>query len=99
MPKPNFQHPNDTIQTFVETILNTEITNRAQYIIMSGIALNNTDLINYACEVDPLCAQKPVKNSVLQLIDAIIGKETGKTFYNAPCNEDSPNTDNNLSPG
>ena len=99
MPKPNFQHSNDTIQTFVKTILNNEIPNRAQYIIMSGIALNNADLIKYACEVDPLCAQKAVKNSVLQVIDAIFGDETGKTFYNAPCNEECPNTENNLSPG
>ena len=98
MPKPNFQHSNDTIKNFVNMILNDEIANRAQLIIMSGVALNNVELIKYACEIDPDCAKKKVSNSVLQIIDAIFRDETGNSFSNLPCNEELPNDENNSSP-
>ena len=44
--RPAFTHPKPAIQNFVDTILdNPETANRAQYIMLCGILLNNTELI------------------------------------------------------
>ena len=73
--KPTFHHSNYAINTFVNYILDSQnLKYRSQFIIMSGIALNNMVLIEYACEVDPSCVNAEIENSVLFWIKSVIEK-------------------------
>ena len=73
--KPTFHHSNYAINTFVNYILDSEnLKYRSQFIIMSGISLNNMALIEYACEIDPSCVNTQIESSVEFWIKSVIEK-------------------------
>ena len=70
---PTFHHDNDAVNNFINLLLtNTTIHNRAQLILMSGIALNDVELVKYAAEIDHTVINTPVPNSVVQQLDSIL---------------------------
>ena len=80
-----FQHTNPAVNTFVNCLLSRDtIPNRAQLILMSGVALNDVELINRAIEIDPTVAAQPVRNSVLAQIDVFFFPITGIRFAAPP---------------
>ena len=71
--RPAFTHPKPAIQNFVDTILdNPETPNRAQYIMLCGILLNNTELIAYSVSVDPAVINTPIPGHVQMVVEQLI---------------------------
>ena len=67
-----FNHENVAIYNFVHFLLNyPDVNNRAQYILLSGVMLNNKDLMKYACETDPTVINKIVPTYIINNINAI----------------------------
>ena len=76
--RPPFTHPTTAIQSFIDYILDTPtLGNRAQFIILSGIMLNNVSLIEYASSVDPTVINTPIPNYVETLVKQILTPEGG----------------------
>ena len=85
MSKPNFSHENKAIHNFVNMCLDDKLSSnsnleRAQFIIMSGIALENCDLIDYACKLDPTCPTKFVGPNIITIFNSIFGPAIDVTF-------------------
>ena len=85
MPKPNFSHENKAIHNFVNMCLDDKLSSNsnletAQFIIMSGIALENSDLIDYACKLDPTCPTKFVETHIITIFNSIFGPAIDVTF-------------------
>tara|TARA_B100001123_G_C14981703_1_gene895891 strand:- start:337 stop:636 length:300 start_codon:yes stop_codon:yes gene_type:complete len=79
-----FNHSNAAINNFVQLLLSRpSINNRAQLILMSGVALNNVELITAASQIEPGIAGKPVSPAVLNIIDSIFSAFTGIHFGTA----------------
>ena len=71
--RPAFTHPKPAIQNFVDTILdNPETANRAQYIMLCGILLNNTELIAYSVSVEPAVINTPITGHVQMVVEQLI---------------------------
>ncbi len=80
---PTFTHENAAVNNFVNLLfISDNLNNRAQLILMSGVALNNVELIQYACQIDSTVVNTPVLNSTLNTIDAIFFPVIGKKFGN-----------------
>ena len=76
--RPPFTHPTTAIQSFIDYILDTPtLENRAQFIILSGIMLNNVSLIEYASSVDPTVINTPIPNYIETLVKQILTPEGG----------------------
>jgi len=74
--RPPFTHPTTAIQSFIDYILDTPtLENRPQFIILSGIMLNNVSLIEYASSVDPTVVNTPIPNYVETLVKQILTPE------------------------
>ena len=57
----------------MDTILdNPETPNRAQYIMLCGILLNNTELIAYSVSVDPAVINTPIPDHVQMVVEQLI---------------------------
>ncbi len=82
MPSPTFTHENTAVNTFVNLILNenNNITNRAELIIMSGIALNNIELVDYACQIQPTIVNVLIADSTINAINAVFLPALGIKF-------------------
>ena len=82
---PTFHHDNVAVNNFINLLLtHATIPNRAQLILMSGIALNNVELIKFASEIDDTVVNTPVLNSVVEQIDAILFPALGIRMGKAP---------------
>ena len=91
-PPPEFNHENATIKNFIQLLLsNSEINNRSQLILMSGIALNNIELIGYASQIDPTVVSTPTPTRVITIIDSIFGPALGTRFGEAPVSQSMQN--------
>lgn len=70
---PEFTHENQAIHNFINLLLadtlNTQ--HRSALIIMSGIMLNNIELIKYAADIDPAVVNTPIPLAVQQVIEGI----------------------------
>ena len=78
LPPPPFKHDNQDVDDFITGILqSTNIPNRAQIILMCGVALENKDLMAYACNIDTTVVNRIVPTHVLQLIDDALEPATG----------------------
>ena len=79
---PTFHHDNNTVNTFVDYLLKEHPTGtkKAQLILMTGIALNNIELIKYASNLEPDIVNKPVPNHILTIIDAILSADPAIEF-------------------
>ena len=76
--RPPFTHPTTAIQSFIDYILDTPtLENRAQFIILAGILLNNVSMIEYAASVDPTVVNTPIPNYVETLVKQILTPEGG----------------------
>ena len=76
--RPPFTHPTTAIQSFIDYILDTPtLENRSQFIILSGILLNNVSLIQYAASVDPTVVNTPISVGVQKIVENIINPEGG----------------------
>ena len=72
-PRPAFTHPKPEIKIFVDHILdNPETADRAQYIMLCGILLNNIPLIKYSVSVDPAVVNTPIPSHVQMVVEQII---------------------------
>ena len=88
---PEFQHTNPAVNTFVNCLLRRDtIPNHAQLILMSGVALNDVELIKRAIEIDPTVAAQPILNSVLAQIDVFFFPITGIRFAAPPAAASPP---------
>ncbi len=77
---PTFSHEDEKINSFVSGLLNThDIPNRAQLILMSGVALNNTELIKYAADEDKGVINRLVPPNVMSLISEIFKQQLAPT--------------------
>jgi len=84
---PEFEHEDAAINNFVKLLLsNPEIKNCAQLILMSGIALNNVELIKYAAQIDSMVYRQPILNHVLNVIDMIFYPFTQVKFNSKATN-------------
>ena len=76
---PPFEHENVAINNFVKMLLGApNMNNHAQLIMMSGIYLNNIELIKYSTDIDPSIVNTPVTSGTMAAIDAIF-----KPFFEA----------------
>ncbi len=84
---PNFNHEVLAIHNFINTALTHEdMTSRTQIILMCGIYLNNLDLIKYACEIDNTVINRPVSNSLIEIIKSVLEPDGGH-----PTSSETPN--------
>ncbi len=75
---PRFEHDNKAVHNFVNTVLQSEnMTDQSQVILMCGVALNDKDLMRYACEMDPTVVNRIIKKSTMELIDGVFGPTLG----------------------
>ena len=89
---PEFNHENTTINNFIQLLLsNCDINNRSQLILMSGIALNNIELIGYASQIDPTAVSTPIPTRVITIIDSIFSPALGIQFGEAPASQSMQN--------
>ena len=89
---PEFNHENPAINNFIQLLLsNSEINNRSHLILMSGIALNNIELIGYASQIDPTAVSTPIPTRVITIIDSIFGPALGTRFGEAPASQSVKN--------
>ena len=96
---PTFTHENTAVNNFVNLLfISDNLNNRAQLILLSGVALNNVELIQYACQIDSTVVNTPVLNSTLNTIDAIFFPVIGKKFGDNPLqnNFENNNLQNNV---
>ena len=79
---PTFHHDNKVIDNFVDFLLKEQPsgTKKDQLILMTGIALNNIELIKYASNLEPGIVNKPVPNHILTIIDAILSADPAIGF-------------------
>ena len=91
---PTFHHDNDTVNTFVDYLLKEQPpgTKKAQLILMTGIALNNIELIKYACHLNPDIVNKPVSNNILTIINAVLSADPSIEFKFSVENETTSHT-------
>ena len=76
---PAFTHENDVINNFIHNLFITHnIYNRIQLILLSGVILNNVELVTYACKLDPAIVNAPILNSAITIIDTIFSSTLGK---------------------
>ena len=84
-PIPTFKHDDQAIHNFINMALTHEDTpSRAQIILMSGIYLNNLDLIRYAREIDNTVINRPVSNGIIEIIESILKPEGGHLVPDTP---------------
>ena len=70
--RPQFDHEDTAINNFINFILDTpDIGNRAQLILMSGVMLENNELMGYACEIDPDVVDAVVPDNVMAIINGM----------------------------
>lgn len=82
---PTFNHDVLAIHNFVnEALKNENLPSRLQIILMSGILLNNLELITYVCETDKTVVNKPVSNSLMSIIESVINPTEGHSESNIP---------------
>ena len=79
---PTFHHDNNVINNFVDFLLKEQPsgTKKDQLILMTGIALNNIELIKYACYLNPDIVNKPVPNHILTIINSVLSADPSIEF-------------------
>lgn len=78
---PHFHHNNEAVKHYIDTLFKSANSkHRNQLILMAGIALSDTKLIQYACNIDASVINTPVSQSVLDATDAVLSEVTGNTF-------------------
>tara|TARA_Y100000590_G_scaffold341982_1_gene390335 strand:- start:697 stop:1035 length:339 start_codon:yes stop_codon:yes gene_type:complete len=79
---PTFHHDNKVIDNFVDYLLKEQPSGikKDQLILMTGIALNNIELIKYACYLNPDIVNKPVPNHILTIINAVLSADPSIEF-------------------
>ena len=79
---PTFHHDNNVINNFVDSLLKEQPsgTKKDQLILMTGIALNNIELIKYACYLNPDIVNKPVPNHILTIINSVLSADPSIEF-------------------
>ena len=81
-----FNHENKAVDNWIKFIIN-ELSisklEKAQYFMMSGIALGDIKLIEYAIELDKTSLDAPLNNHILTVVDSILSPVTGCNFSSA----------------
>ena len=75
-----FRHENQAVQNwinFINTTDSLDTLKRAQYFMMSGIALGDCNLIEYSISLEEEVVNTPVDQSILTAIDAVLSPVTG----------------------
>ena len=75
-----FTHENQAVRNWIKFINTTDkldTVKRAQYFMMSGIALGDCKLIEYSVSLDNNIVNMPVHHSILTAIDAVLSPITG----------------------
>ena len=74
--RPTFSHTKPAIDTFVNTILDDQtFPQRAQCIMLSGILLNNVELVGYAASIDPTSVTAVIPPRIAKVVTSIICPE------------------------
>jgi len=71
---PTFHHDNAAVDNYVKWLIDEALVvkDRACLILMAGMALENKNLMEYACNIDPEVVNKKVPSRVLTTTDAIM---------------------------
>lgn len=78
---PHFCHNNEAVKHYIDTLFKSaNSTQRNQLILMAGIALSDTKLIQYACSIDSSIINTPVPQGILNATDAVLSEVTGHTL-------------------
>ena len=75
-----FHHENQAVRNWIKFLYTTDKLDtfkRAQYFMMSGIALGDCKLIEYSVSLDKNVVNTPVDQSILTAIDAVLSPVTG----------------------
>ena len=74
--RPTFSHTKPEIDTFVNMILdNQTYPQRAQIIMLSGVLLNNVELVGYAASIDPITVTAVIPPTIAKVVTSIICPE------------------------
>ena len=74
--RPTFSHTKPEIDTFVNMILdNQTYPQRAQTIMLSGVLLNNVELVGYAASIDPTTVTAVIPPTIAMVVTSIICPE------------------------
>ena len=75
-----FHHENQAVRNWIKFLYTSDKLDtfkRAQYFMMSGIALGDCKLIEYSVSLDKNVVNTPVDQSILTAIDAVLSPVTG----------------------
>ena len=75
-----FHHENQAVRNWIKFLYTTDKLDtfkRAQYFMMSGIALGDCNLIEYSISLEEEVVNTPVDQSILTAIDAVLSPVTG----------------------
>ena len=76
----HFSHENQAVCNWIKFLNTTDkldTVKRAQYFMMSGIALGDCKLIEYSVSLDKNVVNTPVDQGILTAIDAVLSPVTG----------------------
>ena len=74
--RPTFSHAKQEIDCFVNMILdNQTYPQRAQIIMLSGVLLNNVELVGYAASIDPITVTAVIPPTIAKVVTSIICPE------------------------
>tara|TARA_B100000029_G_scaffold421039_1_gene427156 strand:- start:562 stop:831 length:270 start_codon:yes stop_codon:yes gene_type:complete len=72
-PSFEFNHENNVVYNFIDGLLSKPKTIlNLQLLLMTGVALNNIELMKYAIEINPEIVNMGVPTNVIQQIDNIL---------------------------
>ena len=104
-----FHHENQAVRNWIKFLYTTDKLDtfkRAQYFMMSGIALGDCNLIEYYISLEEEVVTTPVDQSILTAIDAVLSPVTGmnlsgtvdekaqETLVDVPLHDEESNTPN-----